>query len=87
MVHFIEIQNVFYWKIESFPRGQVEQFADAEHWLKYFPPLAQRDVTALGAKVAERKRGIVCVCEGGREWERASERESEIGRECEGARE
>lgn len=32
------------------------QFADAKHWLQYFPPLAVRDIKAMGCGVDWRRR-------------------------------
>lgn len=31
------------------------QFADAQHWLRYFPPLAVRDLTAMGCGIDWRR--------------------------------
>lgn len=30
----------------------IEKFANAEHWLEYFPPLAVQDLKRMGVKVA-----------------------------------
>jgi hypothetical protein len=30
--------------------ADIPSFADPENWLKYFPPLAKRDVTAMGCQ-------------------------------------
>ncbi|KEP61492.1 UNVERIFIED_CONTAM: leucyl-tRNA synthetase [Hammondia hammondi] len=30
------------------PEAEIASFADAQHWLRYFPPLAKRDVTRMG---------------------------------------
>lgn len=30
---------------------EIKDFADASHWLKFFPPLAIKDLSSLGAKV------------------------------------
>lgn len=30
---------------------EIAKFANAEHWLEYFPPLAVRDLTKMGVKV------------------------------------
>jgi len=31
--------------------GEIVKFANAEHWLEYFPPLAIRDLKQMGVKV------------------------------------
>lgn len=31
---------------------EIVKFADAEHWLDYFPPLAVKDLKGMGVKVA-----------------------------------
>jgi len=31
--------------------GQIKDFADPNHWLEFFPPLAQKDLMAMGLKV------------------------------------
>ena len=30
---------------------EIKEFCDPYHWLEYFPPLAKRDLTALGCRV------------------------------------
>lgn len=30
----------------------IAKFADADHWLEYFPPLAVKDLKQMGVKVA-----------------------------------
>lgn len=31
--------------------AEIEKFADAQHWLSYFPPLCVADLKKMGAKV------------------------------------
>ncbi|KAI3404824.2 CDC60 [Candida oxycetoniae] len=40
------------------PKEQVAKFANTDYWLKFFPPLCQRDVTAFGARVDWRRSMI-----------------------------
>ncbi|EDK42028.1 leucyl-tRNA synthetase [Lodderomyces elongisporus NRRL YB-4239] len=40
------------------PKEEVAKFADSDHWLKFFPPLCQKDVTAFGARVDWRRSMI-----------------------------
>lgn len=40
------------------PKEEVSKFADLKYWLEFFPPLAQRDVTALGSRVDWRRSFI-----------------------------
>ncbi|KAI5966828.1 CDC60 [Candida pseudojiufengensis] len=40
------------------PRDEVYKFANSDHWLKFFPPLCQKDVTAFGARVDWRRSMI-----------------------------
>ena len=35
--------------------GEIVKFADAEHWLEYFPPLAVKDLQMMGVKVRGKK--------------------------------
>ncbi|KAG7664888.1 CDC60 [[Candida] subhashii] len=37
------------------PREDVPKFANTEHWLEFFPPLCQKDVTSFGARVDWRR--------------------------------
>lgn len=37
------------------PRSEIKKFADPQHWLTYFPPIAQNDITALGGRVDWRR--------------------------------
>lgn len=40
------------------PDEEIPNFADSMHWLNYFPPLAKRDVTAMGCQVDWRRSFI-----------------------------
>lgn len=40
------------------PRSEVPQFADARHWLSYFPPRAESDLRDLGCRVDWRRSFI-----------------------------
>ncbi|GAA5823953.1 hypothetical protein JCM11251_003356 [Rhodosporidiobolus azoricus] len=40
------------------PRSEIKQFADPYHWLKYFPPIAQNDLNALGSRIDWRRSFI-----------------------------
>ena len=40
------------------PEDEIPSFADSMHWLNYFPPLAKRDVTAMGCQVDWRRSFI-----------------------------
>ncbi|PNS15708.1 leucine-tRNA ligase [Sphaceloma murrayae] len=37
------------------PVEEIHKFADPQHWLQYFPPLCQRDLTGFGARVDWRR--------------------------------
>ena len=37
------------------PVEEIHKFADPQHWLQYFPPLCQRDLTNFGARVDWRR--------------------------------
>jgi leucyl-tRNA synthetase len=37
------------------PTEEIHQFADPQHWLKFFPPLAIRDLTSLGCRIDWRR--------------------------------
>lgn len=37
------------------PLAEISQFADANYWLEYFPPLCKRDLTNLGCRVDWRR--------------------------------
>ncbi|XP_042902350.2 leucine--tRNA ligase, cytoplasmic [Parasteatoda tepidariorum] len=41
---------------------EIVKFADAEHWLKYFPPLAIKDLKAMGVKIDWRRTFITTDC-------------------------
>uniref|UniRef100_A0A8C1SDB0 leucine--tRNA ligase n=1 Tax=Cyprinus carpio TaxID=7962 RepID=A0A8C1SDB0_CYPCA len=38
---------------------EIVKFADAEHWLEYFPPLAVEDLKKMGLKVADWRRSFI----------------------------
>ncbi|KAL5525184.1 CDC60 [Sanghuangporus sanghuang] len=40
------------------PRSEVKKFADPQHWLKYFPPIAMEDQKALGTRIDWRRSFI-----------------------------
>ncbi|KAG9302769.1 hypothetical protein G9A89_009546 [Geosiphon pyriformis] len=40
------------------PEDQIAEFADANHWLSYFPPLAIKDCKSIGAKIDWRRSFI-----------------------------
>ncbi|XP_037070028.1 leucine--tRNA ligase, cytoplasmic-like isoform X2 [Pollicipes pollicipes] len=40
------------------PDDEIKKFADADHWLRYFPPLAQQDLARLGLRVDWRRSFI-----------------------------
>ncbi|BGP10322.1 cytosolic leucyl tRNA synthetase [Rhodotorula toruloides] len=40
------------------PRSEIKKFADPYHWLKYFPPIAQDDLNALGSRIDWRRSFI-----------------------------
>jgi leucyl-tRNA synthetase len=37
------------------PMEEIHQFADPQHWLEFFPPLCQRDLTNFGARIDWRR--------------------------------
>lgn len=37
------------------PTKEIHQFADPQHWLKFFPPLAIRDLTSFGCRIDWRR--------------------------------
>lgn len=51
--------NVSYqWQIMSMlglDDDEIRKFAEADHWLEYFPPLAKADLQKMGLKVKIRK--------------------------------
>ncbi|GAO16259.1 uncharacterized protein UV8b_08222 [Ustilaginoidea virens] len=40
------------------PIEEIHQFADPQYWLKFFPPLAQRDLTSFGCRIDWRRSFI-----------------------------
>lgn len=40
------------------PRAEIKKFADPQHWLGYFPPIAQTDLNSLGARIDWRRSFI-----------------------------
>ena len=40
------------------PRSEIPKFADPHYWLEYFPPIAQSDCTAFGARIDWRRSFI-----------------------------
>ncbi|KAG2427994.1 hypothetical protein HXX76_011980 [Chlamydomonas incerta] len=45
-------------KQSGIPEEQIPEFRQSAHWLNYFPPLAQRDITAMGCGVDWRRSFI-----------------------------
>ena len=45
-------------RMSEIPAEEISAFADSRHWLNYFPPLAQRDLTAMGCGVDWRRSFI-----------------------------
>lgn len=43
-------------KFSGIPEEEIPKFADPLHWLTYFPPLAMRDIKAMGCGVDWRRR-------------------------------
>ena len=43
-------------KMSGIPEEELPQFADPLHWLRYFPPLAMRDLTSMGCGIDWRRR-------------------------------
>ena len=43
---------------------EIAEFANAEHWLEYFPPLAVKDLKMMGVKVTKYKNlaNVIFVC-------------------------
>jgi leucyl-tRNA synthetase len=37
------------------PREEIKKFADPVYWMKYFPPIAQKDCNAMGARIDWRR--------------------------------
>ncbi|GAB4822876.1 hypothetical protein N2152v2_009922 [Parachlorella kessleri] len=42
-------------KMSGIPQEEIPQFAESAHWLRYFPPLAKRDLTAMGCGIDWRR--------------------------------
>lgn len=38
------------------PRAEIKRFADPQHWLLYFPPMAKQDLNGIGARVDWRRQ-------------------------------
>jgi len=53
--------NKFQWEImqsSNVPNTEIPKFADADYWIRYFPPLAQSDLKDMGVKVDWRRQFI-----------------------------
>lgn len=37
------------------PRAEIKRFADPQHWIQYFPPIARTDLNAFGARIDWRR--------------------------------
>lgn len=37
------------------PRAEIKKFVDPQYWLQYFPPIAQSDLNAMGARIDWRR--------------------------------
>ena len=37
--------------------SDIKEFSDPNHWLEYFPPLAQKNLMSMGLKVGSQGRG------------------------------
>ena len=44
------------------PREEIKVFADPEHWLKYFPPIAKEDLNGLGSRIDWRRQFLTSTC-------------------------
>jgi len=42
--------------MSGIPEDEIPRFSDPLHWLAYFPPLAMRDIAAMGCGVDWRRR-------------------------------
>ena len=40
------------------PREEIHKFADAGHWLEYFPPICERDLDSFGARIDWRRKFV-----------------------------
>ena len=45
-------------KMSNVPEGEIPQFSDPEHWLRYFPPFGQSDLKSFGCPVDWRRSFI-----------------------------
>lgn len=45
-------------KMSGISEDEIPKFADSLHWLDYFPPLAKRDISAMGCGVDWRRRCV-----------------------------
>ncbi|KAF2866189.1 hypothetical protein BDV95DRAFT_623278 [Massariosphaeria phaeospora] len=43
---------------QGIPVEEIHKFADPYHWIEYFPPLAVRDLTGLGARIDWRRQFV-----------------------------
>jgi hypothetical protein len=56
------------------PRDEIKQFADSQHWLHYFPPIAKHDLDGLGARIDWRRQFL--TSKSTRDWADISQRQS-----------
>lgn len=50
--------HTYQWQIlqnSDIPESEIPKFADAQHWLEYFPPMAIEDMKSIGFKVDWRR--------------------------------
>ena len=40
------------------PRDEIHKFADANHWLGYFPPICEQDLNSFGARIDWRRKFV-----------------------------
>ena len=40
------------------PNDEIHKFADADYWLKYFPPICKRDLIGMGARIDWRRQMV-----------------------------
>ena len=40
------------------PKEEIHKFADADHWLQYFPPLCENDLNSFGARIDWRRKFV-----------------------------
>jgi leucyl-tRNA synthetase len=43
------------------PREEIKKFADPIHWMRYFPPIAQENLNALGARIDWRRSFVTSM--------------------------